>query len=141
MLPTISFWISTNEFPISTAGFNGAQIYALDKVAMAAGTDANMQYVLEGGPLAEGIAYTVQPATIPPGGAYASVNNGTQYFLSTLEFFGGLDNRLAMWAATVMLNQHYVIDLIAGGLLACAAWLAGEWQGRRAPLAERAKAG
>lgn len=48
---------------------------------------------------------------------------------------------LAMWAATVMLNQHYVIDLIAGGLLACAAWLAGEWQGRRAPLAERAKAG
>jgi len=101
-----AFWISTNEFPISTAGFNGAQIYALDKVAMAAGTDANMQYVLEGGPLAEGIAYTVQPATIPPGGAYATVNNGTQYFLSTLEFFGGLDNRLAMWAATNTASIH-----------------------------------
>jgi membrane-associated phospholipid phosphatase len=47
---------------------------------------------------------------------------------------------IAMWAATVMLNQHYIIDLIAGGLLACTAWLVGEWQGHRARLAERAKA-
>lgn len=28
----------------------------------------------------------------------------------------------AMWAATVVLNQHYVIDLVAGALLAIAAW-------------------
>ena len=28
----------------------------------------------------------------------------------------------AMWCATVLLNQHYVIDLIAGGLLAIASW-------------------
>ena len=41
-------------------------------------------------------------ATIPPGGTYASVNNGTQYFLSALEFFGTLDNRIAIWAATGM---------------------------------------
>jgi inositol phosphorylceramide synthase catalytic subunit len=41
---------------------------------------------------------------------------------------------IAMWAATVMLNQHYLVDLIAGGLLACGAWMAGEWQNRRAPL-------
>jgi membrane-associated phospholipid phosphatase len=47
---------------------------------------------------------------------------------------------IAMWAATVVLNQHYIIDLIAGGLFACAAWLAGEWQGRRAPLADCPKA-
>jgi hypothetical protein len=101
-----AFWVSTNEFPIAGAGFNGAQIYALDKLAMAAGTDANLQYVLQGGPLAEGISYTVQPATIPPGGTYASANNGTQYFLSTLEFFGSLDNRLAMWAATNTASIH-----------------------------------
>lgn len=29
---------------------------------------------------------------------------------------------LAMWAATVVLNQHYVIDLVAGALMAIAAW-------------------
>jgi hypothetical protein len=48
----------------------------------------------------------VQPATIPPGGSYASANNGTQYFLSSLEFFGSLDNRLAMWAATNTASIH-----------------------------------
>jgi membrane-associated phospholipid phosphatase len=47
---------------------------------------------------------------------------------------------LAMWAATVALNQHYIIDLIAGGLLAGVAWFVGEWQGRRASLAESARA-
>ncbi len=29
----------------------------------------------------------------------------------------------AMWAATVILNQHYIIDLIAGAVIAFAAWL------------------
>jgi membrane-associated phospholipid phosphatase len=38
---------------------------------------------------------------------------------------------IAMWCATVVLNQHYIIDLVAGGLLAGAAWLVGEWQTRR----------
>lgn len=28
----------------------------------------------------------------------------------------------AMWTATVILNQHYIIDLMAGGVLALAAW-------------------
>jgi len=97
---TNAFWISTNEFPIAGPGFNGAQVYALDKAALVSGGTVNVQHVLQGGPLAEGIAYTVQPATIPPGGAYESRNAGTQYFLSALEFFGGLDNRIAIWAAT-----------------------------------------
>jgi len=47
---------------------------------------------------------------------------------------------LAMWAATVVLNQHYIIDLIAGGLLAGAAWQAGEWRARRARLSESVEA-
>jgi inositol phosphorylceramide synthase catalytic subunit len=47
---------------------------------------------------------------------------------------------LAMWAATVVLNQHYIIDLIAGGLLATVAWRFGEWQARRAALAAPARA-
>ncbi|MFY9557668.1 MAG: phosphatase PAP2 family protein, partial [Blastocatellia bacterium] len=28
----------------------------------------------------------------------------------------------AMWTATVVLNQHYIIDLLAGALLAVVAW-------------------
>jgi hypothetical protein len=101
-----AFWISTNEFPIFQAGFNGAQIYAIDKLAMETGGSANMQYVLQGGPLAEGIAYTVQPATIPPGGSYATSNHGTEYFLSALEFFGSVDDRVAVWAATNTASIH-----------------------------------
>lgn len=30
---------------------------------------------------------------------------------------------VAMWAATVILNQHYIIDLIAGALIALVTWL------------------
>jgi membrane-associated phospholipid phosphatase len=30
----------------------------------------------------------------------------------------------AMWAATVVLNQHYIVDLLAGALLAIVAWCA-----------------
>src|SRR4051794_1798069 len=101
-----AFWVSTNEFPISGAGFNGAQIYALDKLAMTAGVAANVQHVFQGGPLAEGISYTVQPSTVPPGGSFADANNGTQYFLSALDFFGTLDNRLAVWAATNTASIH-----------------------------------
>lgn len=35
----------------------------------------------------------------------------------------------AMWAATVVLNQHYIVDLLAGALLAVIAWWAvGLWK-------------
>ncbi len=96
-----AFFVSTNEFSISPFGafFNGAQIYGLDKVAMAAGLAANVQHFV-GGPLEEGISYTVQPATVPPGGSFETAQGGTEYFLSALEFFGTLDNRIAVWAAT-----------------------------------------
>ena len=35
----------------------------------------------------------------------------------------------AMWTATVVLNQHYLIDLVAGALLALAAWWAARYPG------------
>ena len=56
------FYVSTNEFPFS-GGFNGAQIYALPKAALVAGAAAQAQH-FAGGPLAEGISYSVQPATV-----------------------------------------------------------------------------
>jgi hypothetical protein len=36
-------YITTNEFPINGPGFNGAQIYAIQKSALVAGTTPNVQ--------------------------------------------------------------------------------------------------
>jgi hypothetical protein len=96
-----AFFLSTNEFSLPFAEvFNGAQIYAIDKNALASGAaSANFQ-LFSPGALAEGISYSVQPAIVPPGGSFESANGGTEYFLSALDFFFSLDNRIAVWAAT-----------------------------------------
>ena len=95
------FYITTNEFPIFGSGFNGAQIYAVSKMALENNTPKPVVVVAFGGlPLAEGVAYSVQPATTPPNGAFEAANEGTEYFMSALEFTGGLDDRIAVWAMT-----------------------------------------
>ena len=94
------FYVSTNEFPLFSAGFNGAQVYAMSKTALAAGAIAPTVVMITPGALEEGISYTLQPATTPPGGSYETANGGTEYFMSALEFTGGLDNRIAVWALT-----------------------------------------
>jgi hypothetical protein len=93
------FYVSTNEFPIFVSGFNGAQVYAMSKAKLAAGTTPTV-VSFSGLPLAEGPAYTMQPAITAQGGAHATLNNGTEYFLSALDFNGTLDNRIAVWALT-----------------------------------------
>jgi hypothetical protein len=94
------FYITTNEFPVLLGGFNGAQVYAMSKLRLASGSAPNV--VMFGGPiaLAEGVAYSIQPATAPPGGRSETAAGGTEYFLSSLEFTGGLDDRIAVWALT-----------------------------------------
>jgi hypothetical protein len=100
------FYITTNEFPIFVAGFNGAQVYAMSKASLVDGTfDPNTVVSFAGLPLAEGIAYSLQPATTPPGGAHETINGGTEYFMSALQFGGrsalaNLDDRIAVWALT-----------------------------------------
>ena len=87
------FYISTNEFG---AGFNGAQIYAMSKTALEQGNVPPVVH-LQGGPLAEGISYSVQPATTPT----AAQSPGTEFFLSALQFGPSpTDNRIAAWAMT-----------------------------------------
>ncbi|HVC88313.1 MAG TPA: hypothetical protein VNC40_12925 [Gaiellaceae bacterium] len=96
------FYITTNEFSINGPQFNGAQVYAFDKAALASGT-LRYQYVAgEGGlvPLAEGPAYSLQPATSPTAADWSSAAGGTEYLLSALDFNGTLDNRVAVWALT-----------------------------------------
>lgn len=93
------FYISTNEFSIFGPQFNGAQIYAMSKTALVRGALPPVVH-FDGLPLAEGPAFSVQPATAPPGGVNESLNGGTEYFLSSLDFTGTLDNRIAAWALT-----------------------------------------
>jgi len=97
------FYISTNEYSLVPFGgrFDGAQLYAFDKAQLAAGGGGTLTGVhIDGIPLAESIAYTIQPATTPEGGTYDTGHGGTAYFLSALDFNGDLDNRIAVWALT-----------------------------------------
>lgn len=105
------FYISTNEFSLFSTPFNGAQIYAMSKTALAAGVLPTV-FQINAGEMATpdigGIWYSIQPATTPPGDDYAT---NTEYFLSSLDFAavnaypsnlpsGGLDNRIAVWKLT-----------------------------------------
>ena len=94
------FYITTNEFPIEGDGFNGAQIYAFDKASLTSGTLKVQRIESNGRPLAEGVAYSIQPATSPTASEWSSEANGTEYAMSSLDFTGKLDNRIASWAFT-----------------------------------------
>lgn len=97
------FYITTNEFSLGGPEFNGAQIYAFDKAALANGT-LKVQRIENDGPsglpLAEGTAYSIQPATSPVASEWSSAENGTEFALSALDFTGGFDNRVARWKLT-----------------------------------------
>ncbi len=104
-------YVATNEFPIdpNTSGFNGAQVYAIQKSALIAGTSPNVvRFEGTAGPIASndygnGVPYSLQPALSPSATDLDSANNGTEFLLGALEFGKKpfqLDNRLAVWALT-----------------------------------------
>jgi len=93
------FYVSTNEFPTFTDGFNGAQVYAMSKTALENGVVPAVQQ-FDNLPLAEGPAYSLQPATSPTANSFSWANHGTEYMLSALDFNGTVDNRIAVWALT-----------------------------------------
>ena len=92
---TNGFYVTTNEFSLGSSAFNGAQIYALSKKALVAGHLPPVVH-LANLVLANGIGFSIQPATTPTG-IGPSDANGTEYFLSSLDFAGTLDNRIAVW--------------------------------------------
>jgi hypothetical protein len=94
------FYITTNEFSIEGPDFNGAQIYAFDKAALTNNTMKVQRIEQNKRPLAEGIAYSVQPATSPVAAEWSSAANGTEYALSALDFNATRDDRIAAWAFT-----------------------------------------
>ncbi len=97
------FYITTNEFSFFGDEFNGAQVYAIDKIGLAraargSGVPTAVQF--DRIPLAEGPAYSLQPASPSTNGQFARGNGGTAYFLSALDFNNVFDNRIAAWAMT-----------------------------------------
>jgi len=91
------FYISTNSFPLFEDSFNGAVIYALSKSQLVAGAESPTLVQMDVPTLAEGQAYSVQPATTPTG-VYDSSLGGTEYFMSALDFNGSGDTRIAVWS-------------------------------------------
>ncbi len=105
------FYITTNEYPLTDSpglfgnGYNGAQIYAFSKAALAAGASTVNVVQFESPTLGDGTpSFTAWPAQFNPG-EFVTKNDGTEYFLQsnaaeeTLNE-EGMDNRIGFWRLT-----------------------------------------
>ncbi len=108
-----AIFISTNEFSINAPVFNGAVLYTIDKKALANGEDS-------ANTLVDFIGLDVPTPGQAPGSCtatfglfcWASIRptssptsgeqrlGGVEYLLSSLDFDGTKDNRIAIWALT-----------------------------------------
>jgi hypothetical protein len=86
-------YVSTNEFSILGPNFNGAQVYALDKTNMIAGSATTFTQFSAPDP-----ASGVQAASLQPATSIGAPN--AEYLLSSLDPLGTNDNRVAVWAIT-----------------------------------------
>jgi hypothetical protein len=92
------FYISTNEFGISSPAVNFAQIYAMDKEALADGLAPTIVHI-SSIPFPEGFPFSIQPAFSPSvsGSGQDDRGKGVEYFMS-VPFVNTLDNRIVVWA-------------------------------------------
>ena len=93
-------YITTNEFSILGPEFNGAQMYAISKSALFGGTLKYQAFHGAPIPLAEGPRLLGPARDVADGRSWNTENNGTEYFLSALDFDATTDNRIAVWAMT-----------------------------------------
>jgi hypothetical protein len=102
-------YLTTNEFPLAGAGryggYNGAQVYALNKAGLASGARP-VRGVHIDDPIAGSGAntlpgFTVWPANVP-GGAYDTARGGTEYFTSSVAVWSaaGTGDLLQLWRLT-----------------------------------------
>ena len=129
------FYITSNEYSIAGPEFNGAQVYAFDKNSLESGTLKYEQVNTGALSLAEGPAYSLQPATSPTAGDWDTANNGTEFLLSALDFNATTDNRIAAWALT---NTHSLQSATPAVTLTAPAILSSETYGQP-PNAEQKK--
>jgi len=111
-----ALFISTNSFDWDTPVFNGAQLYIIDSTGLAAGfLFPNIVYFDAGAnvptpegfdgcgsfgyPLSAYCWYSLQPGT-SPNLSQVSSRGGTEFFGAALDWFGSVDNRVALWALT-----------------------------------------
>jgi hypothetical protein len=101
------FFITTNEYPFSSGpgkfgnNFNGAQIYAMSKFALAQNAVSVKVVQIAGPTLAGGTpSFTLWPNEVP-GTAYDANNNGTEWFIQSTaaaEALGtGMSANLGVW--------------------------------------------
>jgi hypothetical protein len=96
-------YLTTNEFSLFGPGFIGAQIYAISKGALAAGSPSVPVFQYNTGDVnfvsATGLrGFAVIPAISP--GSSEDEGGGTEYFLSSTAVFLGVDSRVQLWALT-----------------------------------------
>jgi hypothetical protein len=102
------FYVSTNEYGITSTAYHGSQLYAFSKSGLETGANGNVVHIdaaqmttsLPNG----GLAVSVQPATSPTA-QWASAHNGTAYFASVTDWsvgpaLGQGANRILAWAMT-----------------------------------------
>jgi len=129
-----ALFISTNSFDWDTGVFNGAQMYIIDSTALAAGfVFPQLVYIPIGSfvetpegfndcggdilPDTSGIPfqpfcwYSIQPGTTPQF-AFATDRGGTEFSLSALDFFGSVDNRIALWSFTNTVSISSIFPII-----------------------------
>jgi hypothetical protein len=100
------FYVTTNEYPWNTDGFNGAQIYAMSKAQLVSGAESVRVNQVDTGRAAPGgqPGFTVWPSQSPTAAAYDTRAGGTEYFLSTNaapEANGtGRSDQLLTWSLT-----------------------------------------
>lgn len=97
-------YISTNEYALFGDGYNGAQIYAISKRALAAGSSAPNVVAFESPALGPFRSFTVWPAISPVGKASKQAN-GTEFLLSSTLGDGSetgntaaTEDRIGVWA-------------------------------------------
>ena len=91
------FYVSTNAFNIAQETFRGEQLYAISLSALETGPPGSITAVRFNNLTQAGEpAFSIQPATVPPGGSFETRQGGTEYLVSS--FHSSLDDRLTVWA-------------------------------------------
>jgi len=102
------FYISSNEYSLSTFAFNGAQLYAMSKSTLENGSGGSIAAAhLQPGTMTSslgGLAFTIQPAT-SPSPVWNTNNGGTEYFMSATDWgaapaLGTRASSVLVWALT-----------------------------------------
>jgi hypothetical protein len=101
-------YLTNNEF--SDTGYAGATIWAISKRALTSSSPSVFAWVYGFG-YESGVptAFTIQPASTP-NGAYDTSAGGTEYFMSTRDMWGTVDNVLQVWS----ISNTSVLNLTQG---------------------------